>query len=176
MTDKRNYKKGDLVSKTTYSKCFIKRAETVSSQILGSQIDSANAIDSKAQSYISLLAIIQVMIMWFVSVSYERVSNEWIKYFAVILLGYSAFNIVFFFRAILSKPFKTGIDIEGLFEMKDDSEDEVNSELMSNLYWSIVENKEKLSEKSQLLKNGEILLWINMGITLVFTIILLCII
>jgi hypothetical protein len=147
-----------------YTNEFRERCNEVAENNLHIQADSFNAIDSKAQTYISIIAIYIAILLGIVAIGSEHlILNNFLCIKIVIIIGLISFltNIGIFFLSIFSKPFKSGVSVEGLNNMKNLPTEEIDKEIFSNLYWSVSDNREILSNKAKWLRIAEIYLGIN---------------
>lgn len=166
-------------NKTEYSKEYMNRSDKIAEGTLAFQSDSFNAIDSKSQTYISVIALFLAILLGFLALSYAELSCE-LQAVAKLLTGLMTLsylvNIILFFLAIKSKDFKSGLSPEGLNNMQDDSIDSIDKEIFSNNYWSAKDNLSELDKKSTWLKRSEYLLIMNFVLSFALIIFLIIII
>ena len=155
--------------KSEYTKDFRDICNGVAQNNTDIQADSFNAIDSKAQTYISIIAIYIAILLGILAIGYQKITVNDIQCIKVaIIIGLILFlvKIGIFFLAIFSKPFKSGVSVKGLNNMKDKQIEEIEKEIFSNLYWSVSENKDVLEMKSRWLLIAEVFLGINFFYTI----------
>ncbi|MCK9368591.1 hypothetical protein M0R04_01300 [Candidatus Dojkabacteria bacterium] len=147
-----------------YTKEFRDKVNDMSKFSIEIQVDSFNAIDTKSQTYISIIAIFIAILLGILAFGFDKLSYCEINTFKVLtVIGLISFliNLLMFFYSVISKQFKSGVSPHGLNNMKDSPIGEVDMEIFSNFYWSVEYNKKILDKKARWLKYAEWFLVVN---------------
>ncbi len=148
----------------------------VSKHALQHQADSFNSMDSKSQTFISILAIFVAVIFGVLAIAlpkFEGCTEVIIKIISSFLIISLVSNIICFFITIKSRSFCFGYSPKELRAVDKSSKsiDEIDKEISDSLEVAYNENIKSLETKTKWMKRSEYVLIINFIFSLIYCLI-----